>query len=477
MIRGRYIGLFCIILISFFYSCEKEKMNSSSDAVLHFSSSVLNFDTLTSLEPAIKNLRIVNPTKENVEISSVRLAGGKQSRFKLNINGEVANETSRFKIPANDSIYVFVEALMNKRPLDIPAMGEDSIIFSYNGIEEKVKLLAWENNFKLVNSSMIKTSTWTNEKPYLVYNYAYVDSGQQLTIEPGTKIFFHDKAGLFVKGTLNVKGTFDEPVEFRGDKAENSQKDGYERWNGIVLFSGSHNNKINFAVIKDANIGLQVGTIEHSGFASLMLSNTRIENMSWSGIWAMKSKILAYNNVISNVQYYNTALLLGGDYQFYQTTFANYYNDVSSGIRNTETLVLSNYLVDNKSGRKYVGDMKEAIFGNCIVTGNRVNELSISMDKRGATNYFFDRCLIQVADTFKFEGTTHYKEVIRNINPRFRNPYKGNFELDTLSVVKDFGKPLYARLYPYDINDVSRLNDTGPDLGAYERVERAKHNK
>ena len=43
--------------------------------------------------------------------------------------------------------------------------------------------------------------------------------------------------------------------------------------------------------------------------------------MSWSGIWAMKSKILAYNCVIANIGYCNTALLLGGDYQFYQTTF------------------------------------------------------------------------------------------------------------------------------------------------------------
>ncbi len=472
MIRSCIIGLILVILFSSFYSCEKEKMNSSSEAVLRFSTSVINFDTLTSIDPAIKNLRISNPTNENVVISSVRLAGGKQSRFKLNINGEVANETGNVKIPSNDSIYIFVEAGRKKGSADVPSVGEDSIIFAYNGIEQKVKLLAWENDFKLIKSSMIKTTTWTNEKPYLVYNYAYVDSGQGLTIEPGTKIFFHEKAGLFIKGRLEVKGTAEEPVEFRGDRVDNSGNDGYERWNGIVLFSGSHNNKIDHAVIRDANIGLQVGTIEHGGFASLTLSNTRIENMSWSGIWAMKSKILAYNNVISNVRYYNTALLLGGDYQFYQTTFANYYNDTSTGIRNTETLVLSNYLVDNKSGRKYVGDMKEAVFGNCIITGNRANELLISMDKRGGTNYFFDRCLIQVSDTFKFDGSSHFKEILRNVNPRFKNPYKGNFELDTLSIVKDFGKSSYARLYPFDIKDISRFTDPGPDLGAYERIER-----
>ena len=322
----------------------------------------------------------------------------------------------------------------------------------------------------MIKSEVINSTTWTNQKPYLVYNYAYVDSGQVLTIEPGTTVYFHGKAGLFVKGTLNVEGTLEEPVEFRGDQPESANL--LDQWNGIVLFSGSHNNKIDHAIIKNANIGLQVGTIEHGGFASVTLSNTRIENMSWSGIWAMKSKILAYNCVISNVRYYNTALLLGGDYQFYHTTFANYYNNLTLGLRTTETLVVSNYLVDIKTGVRYVGDMKEATFGNCIITGNRANELLVSMDKRGGANYHFDRCLIQVADTFKFKEPNRFNEILRNVNPRFKNPYKGNFELDTLSIAKDFGKPSYGKLYPFDIKDECRILDAGPDLGAYERIEK-----
>ena len=222
---------------------------------------------------------------------------------------------------------------------------------------------------------------------------------------------------------------------------------------------------------------MQVGTIEHTGYASVELSNTRIENMSWSGIWAMKSKIRAYNCVISNVRYYNTALLLGGDYQFYHTTFANYYNKLSSGMRTTETLIVSNYLVDNKTGVRYVGDLKEATFGNCIITGNRVNELLISMDKQGGSNYLFDRSLIQISDTFKLAEPNRFVDVIRNVNPRFKNAYKGNFELDTLSIVKDYGKANYGKLYPLDIKSNSRISDDGPDLGAFERIEKKNGTK
>ena len=324
----------------------------------------------------------------------------------------------------------------------------------------------------MIKSNIINTSIWNSDRPYLVYSEALVDSNQTLTIEPGTTIYFHKNAGLKVKGTLKVNGTFEEPVEFKGDRLEPAFNEIPDQWNGIILYSGSHNNKINYAKIKNANIGLQVGTIEHSGFASVELSNTRIENMSWSGIWAMKSKILAYNCVISNVRYYNTALLLGGDYQFYHTTFANYYNLLTSGIRTTETLVVSNYLIDNKSGVRFVGDLKEAIFGNCIITGNRVNELLVSMDKQGLSNYLFDRSLIQIADTFKLIEPNRFVDIIRNVNPRFKSPYKGNFELDTLSIVKDFGKINYAKFYPTDFKDENRLDDEGPDLGAYERIEK-----
>ena len=141
-------------------------------------------------------------------------------------------------------------------------------------------------------------------------------------------------------------------------------------------------------------------------------------------------------------------------------------------MRTTETLVVSNYLVDNKSGVRYVGDLKEATFGNCIITGNRVNELLVSMDKQSMSNYLFDRCLIQVSDTFKFEDPNRYVDIIRNVNPRFKSPYKGNFELDTLSIVKDYGKANYAKLYPTDLKMDSRISDDGPDLGAFERIEK-----
>jgi hypothetical protein len=56
-------------------------------------------------------------------------------------------------------------------------------------------------------------------------------------------------------------------------------------------------------------------------------------------------------------------------------------------------------------------------------------------------------------------------------NPKFIDPKKNDFQLDTLSPAKDFGLYNIAISFPVDLNNVSRLDDDGPDLGAYERVE------
>jgi len=466
--------LVVILIIHLIGGCQKEHESDSNGRMLSFSSDTIAFDTIfASIGSTTKNLRVFNPTNDRIVISSVRLAGGDNSGFRLNVNGEASNEVFNVEVPARDSIFIFVEATLNKSG-NRYLIAEDSILFRIDSKEQKVRLLAWGQDYKLIKSDIIKTTTWTKEKPYLVYNYAYVDSCQTLTIEPGCTIYFHKNAGLFIKGTLLVKGTSAEPVVFRGDRLESSYATLPDQWNGITLLSGSHNNLIDHSIIRNANIGLQVGTIEKEGFASVELANTRIENMSWSGIWAMKSKILAYNCVIANVGYYNTALLLGGDYQFYHTTFANYFSDPVSVLRSPETLTISNYLVNSTNGAKYVGDLNQAVFGNCIVSGLKHDELKISLDKQGNGNYLFDHCLLQIADTFQLPNPERFIAIQRNISPRFINPLKGNYELDTLSVAKDKGKLSYGKNYPLDLKGVERNNDAGPDLGAFERIEKKK---
>lgn len=471
-----------VIVISLF-SCEDEGYLNSRDAQLTFSTDTVTFDTIfTTIGSATQHFTVHNPYKENILISRIKLAGGDMSNFRLNINGEEANELLNVEVPANDSIFIFVEVTVDPNGQNLPMVVQDSIQFTTNSNIQDIRLLAYGQDFKLVKSESIETTTWTSEKPYLIFDYALVDSLSVLTIEPGTKIYFHKGAGLYIRGKIIADGTFQQPITFLADRLEESYKNIPDQWNGIVLFSGSHENVFNFCTIKNANIGLQVGTIEHEGFASAKITNTRVENMAYAGIFAMKSKISGYNDLVANCGFYAMALLLGGEYEFYQTTIANYWGGYASKARSTASLTISNTLVyKNTNGDKvvYSGDLGKAFFANSIIYGNSPAEIELANNHENLFNYFFANSIIQVPDTFKTSDQDHFLNVWKGIanDPLFIDPYKDfNYALDTLSPAKDAGNPEYGLLYPLDIMNNDRTADKGPDLGAFERIEKKDGN-
>ena len=464
--------LFVILGIVFFVSCEDEKYLTSPDVKLVFSVDTVRFDTVfTTIGSTTKHLKVYNPYDQPILVSSVRLAGGESSNFRLNVNGIMANEVYGMEIAPKDSIYIFVEVTIDPTGQNLPMVVKDSIEFTTNMNLQDVKLTAWGQDFHLIRSQRIPTTTWTSEKPYLVYHQALVDSGAVLTIEPGTRIYFHRNAGLYVRGTVKAKGTFENPIIFQGDRLEESYANIPDQWDGILLVSGSHNNEFDFVTIKNASIGLQVGTIEHLGYATVSISNTRIKNMAYAGIFALKSGIKAYNCVISNCGFYAAALLVGGSYEFYHTTIANYWGELGQAVRQTPALLLSNKI--NIGDKTYIGDLEKAYFGNSIVVGNSVlgGELDFGISSEALFNYRFENCILQVSDQINVSNSGHFSNIQKNVNPRFIDPYK-NHQLDTLSPAKDAGKIEIGKLFPLDMNNQSRISDAAPDLGAFERIEK-----
>ena len=80
-------------MIVAFSSCEDEGYLNSPDVQLSFSGDTIMFDTIfTTIGSTTQNLRVYNPYNESLLISSIRLAGGEFSNFRMNINGEVTNE-------------------------------------------------------------------------------------------------------------------------------------------------------------------------------------------------------------------------------------------------------------------------------------------------------------------------------------------------------------------------------------------------
>lgn len=469
--------MLALLAVVLFFSCEDEKYVTSSDAKLVFSEDTVRFDTIfTTIGSATQHFKVYNPYSQAVLITSIRLAGNEDSKFRLNINGIPTDEVLDVPIPANDSIYIFVEVTIDPSGENQPLIERDSIEFVLNNNLQKVMLEAWGQDITIIKDPVSSDTEWTAEKPYLVYANTLVDSKVKLTIGPGTRVYFHKNTGLYVKGQLLVNGTFEKPVVFQADRLEEEYEDVPDQWNGIFLYSGSHDNLLNFAEIKNANIGLQVGNIENDGYASVSIQNTKIYNHSYAGIFAMKSKISAYNTLIYNCGYYAAALLIGGEYEFYQSTIANYWGGYSRS-RSTSSLMISDHVIveqSNGSSVTYTGDLDKAYFANSIITGNIVTGNEVELVRLGepAFNYRFENCLLQLADTFNVTSQKHFLNILKNGNPRFVDPYvEMDFQLDTLSDAKDAGSSEIGVLFPYDLLNQNRTKDAAPDLGAYERME------
>ena len=220
------------------------------------------FDTVfTTIGSTTQHLKVYNPYDQKVLISSVKLAKAETSNFRLNVNGVSSNEVKNLEIAPFDSLYIFVEVTIDPNGQNLPLVVKDSIEFVTNSNPQDVDLVAWGQDFKLVKGKIPKNTIWTNEKPYLVYTDAYVDSISSLTIQAGTKVYFHKEAGLHVEGRVVAKGTVENPIIFHGDRLETVYSNVPDQWDGISLYPGSKNNEFSNVEIKNANIGLLIGNV------------------------------------------------------------------------------------------------------------------------------------------------------------------------------------------------------------------------
>jgi len=474
MSRLYFTGLFFLSVVLLF-SCRQEEFTTNPDAKLEFASDTITFDTIfTSIGSTTQWFTVKNPNKQSVNITKIFLAGGENSPFRLNINGMAAAEDYNVSISGGDSLYIFVEVTIDPTGQNNPMIIHDSIVFNLNGQSQDVDLIAFGQDFHLFDGEVLKTQRWENDKPYLIYNSVLIDSLETLTIDAGCRIHFHKGSSMFVKGTLQTNGTLEQPVKFLGDRLEGAYQDVPGQWGaftelddgsthvygGIHLLQGSRDNYIDYAVIKNANKGIEIDSMGFSDNPMLTLKNSRIENMTLNCLDARTTRIEASNCIFANSGSYTVALLFGGDYKFYHCTVANYYN---LDTRSEPALILNNYYEYNNA--TYSFDLN-AVFGNCIVYGNNLNEVALKKSGSGTFSYFFKNCLLNT----NLNSAQGFDNSVFNKEPLFADISEYNYAVDSLSPAKNIGDIDIATLYPLDLNQNSRLTDTGPDLGALEWI-------
>ncbi len=465
-------------------SCKKDELLTDTGATLEFSDDTLLFDTVfATLGSVTKNMRVFNTYDQPLKITSIKLAGGAQSNFRLNVNGVAGTEFHDLTIRAGDSIWIFAEVTIDPNQQLLPYVLHDSVVFETNGNIQDVDLVAWGQNAHFIvankslgiNSNSLKYAlldtnlhaqiTWDSILPYVVYGgYAVIDSTQTLTMQPGTKVYFSNGSGLWVykDGTLKVKGTKDAPVTFQGTRLDGNYKEEPGQWDRIWINDGG-NNEIDYAIIKNAFVGIQTEVISEPVLAQkLTLSNTIIRNMSGMGILARNSDITAYNCIVSNCGQYCAALTIGGSYSFTHCTFADYWRLSQRG---TPAVHLDNYYTNSADQAVGVALTKADFFNN-IIYGNGDNELEVDTVISAASNYTFKNLLVK-ADYKHLTNNANFTAITRNQDPLFNDSYYNDYTLKTGSPAIDAGDPAYA--VGGAATDIFGKPRVTPDLGAIEK--------
>jgi hypothetical protein len=475
-------AIFFLVFTTIISSCRKESILTDSSAKLEFSEDTILFDTVfTSLGSTTKQLKLYNRNNRAIRISSITLAGGALSTYRLNVDGIEGKSFSDVEIPAKDSLYIFIEVTINPNSNLTPFILQDSIVMVTNGNVQDVDLVAFGQNarfiianqligagssfihYALLDTGLNTTITWDNSLPYVVWGgYAVVDSTQKLVIEAGTRIYFANNSGMWIYryGTLQVNGTLNQPVKFGGIRREPYYQDVAGQWDRIWINEGSTDNVIEYAEIKNGFIGIQAESLlDTTPPKKLKLTNTIIQNMSGFGILSRYYNVEAANCVVTRCGQYALALTQGGGYEFRNCTIANYWSDAQ---RTSPSVRLDDYVQD-ENGNNYHFPLYKADFLNCIIWGNNDEELELDFAFPTPV-YDFKNVLLK---TQLNVSNSHFSSLLLNVNPAFADYGEDNYQLSAGSPAINAGSSSFLNT-DTQTDILGQPRNGTPDLGAYE---------
>jgi hypothetical protein len=161
--------LLFIAIITISTSCRKDSFTLNGNIAVN--TDTLWFDTVftkvtTRLPQSVNKQILVHNTNNETIRTSIKLAGGINSHFRLNVDGEPGTNFTDIEILPNDSIFLFVEvhpSANNNSPDFNPLIIRDSILFNTNGKESKTMLIGWGQDAHYIFRDSIDTdTTWAN---------------------------------------------------------------------------------------------------------------------------------------------------------------------------------------------------------------------------------------------------------------------------------------------------------------------------
>ena len=474
--------------------CGKVQFSDDPTLELEFSSDTVLFDTVfTTIGSVTLPLKVYNRNQEALRIDEIALSGGSDSPFRVNIDGEIGPSVTDWPLLAEDSMWIFLEVTVDPNSEQTPFVIEDELRFNANGAEQSVSLIAWGQNAHFhgglneLNPLPTCDEVWTNDLPHVIYGIVEVEPGCKLTIEEGTQVHVHNGGGLLVyQSTLDVQGALGSEVVFQGDRLEDSYADVPGQWGieldfqfeteygieevtaqrgGIWLYGGVECT-MDYAILKNGTIGLQVDTTGTSTAPALDIRNTIIHNMSAYGMYAQGGTIDGFNNLFYDCGQSTAAFTLGGAYRLDHCTFANYW---SEGVRQAPSVLFTDWYEDI-NGNIQVRSLEGSQFNNCIFWGNNYSltdfdELVVSLLNPPA-NPFIRNSSVDVQDE---DFPLEILEATTTDNaPPFASTSERDFHLTSNNTLWDGGAGQFA--IGLDLDGMPRVIGL-PDKGCFERQQ------
>lgn len=377
-------------------SCNDDNYADEHSVHLEFSADTVCFDTVfTTVGTITKQVKVYNRSSSDIELSSVTLKHGRQSRFRINVDGDTSLVARHVELQAGDSLFIFVQANIDPNNETEPFVCTDSILFS-NG--QCLPMAAWGRNAVYHRIAAdddsswfcrIDCAGWDHLRPHVFLDPAAVLYGNTLVLQPGAELHFADGAMLIIDSaaTLIANGTASQPILFTSLRHDPWYRNMPGQWQTLWFYNYSTGNVINHAVVENAEGGLRC----YPG-AQLSLSNTVVRNCSDAGIIGQDAAI-AGNNLLVYDCFSSVVLIGGGSYSFTGCTFADYWN-YRDHTRDTASVIISNYFPISIT-EAYVNHMS-ATFNNCIVYGSWTRgEVAVTQVQGYAMDTFFNHSIVR----------------------------------------------------------------------------------
>lgn len=457
-------------------SCISDSFTTSPSDVLTFSTDTLSFDTVfTDIGTPTARLLVYNRASKSINISSIRFRKS-PSEFSLNVDGVSGTTFENVEIRPNDSIFIFVECHIDATEASQPFEVEDALDFVTNGVAQSVVVEAYGQNVNRLHAlTLTEDATFTADRPYVVYDSLVVAPGATLRLDPDTRLLFHDKARLIVRGTIEAVGRAGHPIQMRGDRLDNVLPGiGYDilagQWEGMTITPESYDNRLEYVDMRSTSHGLRVDSGGGLDRRKLLLVNSWLHNSRGTVLSAAYARVDAYGVCFSEAAD-AVVELIGGRHSFSQCTIANNY---LFAIPSRPLLTLLHCLADSPEEGAEPLPLMQASFDNSIIYGMASDINTPDLDD---SDVYLRNVLLKA----EVENDEHFIDCIGGEDPLFytvRSDYYFNYHLRPDSPAIGAGNPEYVNsLTLTDMDGLNRLADGNPALGAYVYVTPAEPEK